>query len=63
MGFPMYNTKIKVMHVNFVTDDKTRVKLRPSPGVSGSDYINASHIDVGYVILIIDCALLCSHEL
>jgi len=29
-------------------DDLSRVKLREIPGEEGSDYINASYIDVNY---------------
>ena len=32
-------------HVD-ITDDSTRVKLKEIPGQDGSDYINASHLDV-----------------
>ncbi|KAL5486501.1 hypothetical protein EMCRGX_G018989 [Ephydatia muelleri] len=33
---------------NIVPCDENRVKLKETPGVPGSDYINASHIDHGY---------------
>ena len=38
---------LKVAFV-FITDDDTRVELRPIPGVQGSDYINANYIHVSF---------------
>ena len=35
----------------FVTDESTRVSLQPIRGVEGSDYINASFVDVSAVNL------------
>jgi len=32
--------------VNVITDESTRVSLQPIRGVEGSDYINASFVDV-----------------
>jgi len=34
----------------FVTDESTRVSLQPIRGVEGSDYINASFVDVSTLI-------------
>ena len=38
------------IHINciirYIADDKSRVRLSEIPGVEGSDYINASFIDV-----------------
>lgn len=31
-------------------DDETRVVLRVTPGVEGSDYINANFVDVSFVL-------------
>ena len=31
------------------SDEYTRVMLQPIRGVEGSDYINASYVDVGYL--------------
>ena len=35
-----------ILHIYYNTDDHNRVKLTKMPGVIGSDYINASYIDV-----------------
>ena len=35
----------------FVTDNDTRVELRPIPGVQGSDYINANYIHVSFIYI------------
>ena len=34
------------IYLSLLTDDKTRCRLSTIPGVAGSDYINASYIDV-----------------
>ena len=34
-----------------VLDDKTRVKLAIKDGISGSDYINATYIDVSITLI------------
>ena len=36
------------MQVHYSSDDNSRCRLSFFPGVEGSDYINASHIDVSY---------------
>ena len=33
-------------YLYFQSDDESRVKLKELPGEEGSDYINASHLDV-----------------
>ena len=41
--------------INFLIVDETRVKLTPLEDVEGSDYINASYVDVGcYCIIILN---------
>ena len=43
-----------LLYCLFVADDHNRVKLTKVPGEIGSDYINASYIDVSlfYIILL-----------
>ena len=36
--------------LTYVTDDFARVKLQESEGVEGSDYVNASYIDVRIIL-------------
>lgn len=44
--------------------DKTRCRLSTIPGETGSDYINASHIDVSrYIHLRKVCSVLCYHTI
>ena len=43
----------KIHFCSHISDDSTRVKLCFFPGVDGSDYINASYIDVSHGLLIL----------
>ena len=44
-----------------VLDDSSRVVLEYYPGIEGSDYINASHVDVSMLANSPGCT--CSHKL
>ena len=46
MPFCVALSKSSFMYVTTVSDESTRVCLQPIRGVDGSDYINASFIDV-----------------
>ena len=46
----------------FIVDDKSRCRLSTIPGESGSDYINASHINVSTRLLVGYGQILCFHQ-
>lgn len=45
----MLALKLMLLYCLFVADDHNRVKLTKVPGEIGSDYINASYIDVSFL--------------
>ena len=59
----MLALKLKLLYCLFVADDHNRVKLTKVPGEIGSDYINASYIDVSLFYIILTIIFLLSSSL
>ena len=48
---------------SLLSDDASRVKLREISGEDGSDYINASYLDVSHTSSVLLCTMTLSNQL